>query len=89
MNDDHIPLENKGEKVIGVVIMSGAGNNKKASMGKEMDKRMDQLLQKSLSKNIHIKQFTLHMNYFFQLCMLDLQEKMNKSNYHSILQLSK
>lgn len=29
VNDDHIPVEEKGEKVIGVVIMSGAGEDKK------------------------------------------------------------
>jgi hypothetical protein len=43
VNDDHIPLAQKGEKVIGVVIMSGAMESKK-SQGLDMDKRMDDLL---------------------------------------------
>jgi len=75
------------EKVIGVMILNE--HHQSTQAGELKNEQYQKEIIHNYDKNVILREFCTHVNYFLNLCILDMKEKIQEQAFESISQLSK
>ena len=76
------------KKVVGCIILSDMPYESKTTSGEEGAGKAVNYIR-SHDRNVILRQFSTHLNYFINMCILDMKEGIKEQAYDSVANLSK